>query len=111
MPKRHFSANEISDLIWVQTGFIGDIVLTTAAIALARIEGIPGNSIPIFTYGLKHESPQVRLFSAQYIAEIGQQVQSTVPQLKHLLKDPDPEIRSAAGLALKNLGAEKRRRY
>ena len=36
MGKALIRAADVSDLVWLQTGFIGDIILTTAAIHLAR---------------------------------------------------------------------------
>jgi serine/threonine-protein kinase len=54
--------------------------------------------------GLAHPAPQVRLFAAESLGQMGAAARSAVPALSQSLEDPDPGVRSAAAKALGQVG-------
>lgn len=81
---------DISDLIWVQTGFLGDIVLTTAAIELAR-QAFPTARQQIITTPLGaailagcEALAKIHVFDKAVIGNIG--LPSALRRLKHAVR-------------------------
>ncbi|MGD9646809.1 MAG: HEAT repeat domain-containing protein [Pirellulales bacterium] len=83
----------------VREATVGEI----AADSLARIGT---QSVPALVQGLRDANPHVRELSAQALARMGPDAESSVPELIAALHDPDPEVQRSAARALGQIGPE-----
>ena len=78
----------------------------------ARIAELIGNiqnwktrdAVPPLIEGLRHLSPELRLWSATALGEIGDAASKAVPQLLSCLHDPSDSVRKAACISLGKIG-------
>ena len=64
-------------------------------------ESVEKRAIPLLTEGLSSGRAEVRAEAAQALGEIGPNAAAALPELKKLVDDPDPIVRSAAEAAVK----------
>ena len=63
-------------------------------------DSVEKRAIPLLTKGLSSDRAEVRAEAAQALGQIGPKSASALPELKKLLNDPDPIVKSAATAAV-----------